>query len=882
MDSPPDAGRPRRHVALAVAGALVVASLGSAAAAGLTRVDLSPACGPGAEELRMPGLPVACVHADVPPPGIDVTEPVSTAELKRREGAGPTAVAAAEELGVASAEAAAEPSRAVPCDGDGVSGYRVQAMYVVEATRTNRYASLKGSMEQWAAGANEVFNRSAALTGGVRDLRYVTAPGPGGTCVAEVLNVTVPAGSTSSFNNLISAVRALGYDEPNRKYLMWADATILCGVAGMYPSDSAAQSNPNNGSYPQYARVDAGCWGLPNQSVEAHELVHTFGGVQSTAPHGTRAGHCWDESDRMCYADGGGFPMRQICSVDREPLLDCNSDDYFSTFPEPGSYLDTRWNSANSRFLIGGGNGSAGGSAGAPTTLGARIAVNNPAVPGLVTQATVTPVLPQGRTLASVRWTAARRDCTFATPTEVQSTVHCPATAAGSTTVTATLTDSGGATKTVTSPLTFATGTARPVALALSVHGQTGTPTMCTGTIGPVAATVTDTASGQPVKGLSVAFSRRAQGATVTSSAGSAVSTDAGSASISLSATLPTTYGAATTAGTVYAAGPRTELAATTGRCTADLTGTADSLEVFHGDPVTVSGTLTRTVDAQQVPVAGASLPVTLTTRTTSATGVVMTRTTSLGTARTDSAGGYRLVTKPTASGTLAVTLPASAGYVGATATLGELTVRLPQSALTAAVDRTDVGYAGPMTVTGTLHRVAGGLTTAATGQSVAVRVTPPGRSAVTVGTGRVLADGSFRAPVALRQSGRLSAVYGGAPGLPAATVDLGEVTAGTWSTALTATTSATSTTLGTPVTLSGTLTRSYGGVSDPAAYVPLRVSVQGQGATTSSLMSASTGPTGTFTLRVYPRVTTTYTVRLMSVTGYADAQAAPVQVEVR
>ncbi|MDX6324843.1 MAG: hypothetical protein QOK15_1197, partial [Nocardioidaceae bacterium] len=477
----------RRVTAVLAAGLLAIGTV-TAILTGIPGASGQSVCGPGAYMMvGLPG-PVACAHSDEPPPGVDVTDHVSTGELASREGAGPTAYAAAQDLGVATTPAAAATNPQVTCDGDGSSGYRVQAMYVVEAGKPNRYADLQSAMKLWAAGADDVVNRSAALTGGVRHLRYVTDTGADGTCTAKVLNVTVPAGSMTSFNATINAVQALGYTDPTRKYLMWTDATVLCGIATMYTTDTDGQSNPNNGYYAQYARVDSGCWGLGNgageHSVEAHELTHTLGGVQSSAPHGTRAGHCWDESDTMCYADGGGFAMKQVCPPEREYLLDCNTDDYFSTFPDPGSYLDTHWNAADSRFLIGGGDGSGGGTAGSPTVLGATIGVNNPAVPGLATQVSVTPVLPDGRTVTSVAWKSARTDCTFATPTALQSDVTCAATASGSTTVTVTIKDSTGATKTLTSPLTFATGTARPVTLGVAAAAQDGTPvSVCTGAV---------------------------------------------------------------------------------------------------------------------------------------------------------------------------------------------------------------------------------------------------------------------------------------------------------------------------------------------------------------------------------------------------------------
>ena len=132
---------------MAVLAAGLLAS-GALTLAGFDALDADAAspCGPGVEMLEgLPG-PVACIHADTPPPGVDVTDHVSTRELLAREGAGPTAHEAAEELGVTSAPAAAATSPAVACDGDGTSGNRVQAMYVVEDDDPNRFAALEDSL----------------------------------------------------------------------------------------------------------------------------------------------------------------------------------------------------------------------------------------------------------------------------------------------------------------------------------------------------------------------------------------------------------------------------------------------------------------------------------------------------------------------------------------------------------------------------------------------------------------------------------------------------------------------------------------------------------------------------------------------------------------
>ena len=873
----------RRRLVAALVSSLVLVTLALAhPGSGLDRVEM---CAAPATPMRV-GSTVACVHTDEAPSGVDVTAPVDTAELRQRPGAGPAAYVAAQDLGVAGpvslASTATNPD--VPCDGDGTSGYRVQGMYVVESGHTNRYASLLASLRLWAAGTDDVVNRSAALTGGVRHIRFVTEPGGGG-CVANVLNVTVPVGSMASFGATIAAVQALGYASPGRKYLMWTDATVLCGVANMYNNDGASQANPNNGSYAQYARVDAGCWGLGDaagqHSVEAHELLHTLGGVMSTAPHGTRAGHCWDESDTMCYADGGGFAMKQVCPAEREYFYDCNNDDYFSTYPDPGGYLSGHWNAADSRFLIGGGNGSGGGTLGSPTVLGATIAVNNPAVPGLATQVSVAPAVPTGRTLTSVTWTSARADCSFGTPSAVQSTVTCPATATGATTVTATLVDSTGAKKSVTSPLTFLTGTARPVRIALSAASQstdsTSTASVCTSAVFPLVATVVDVATGTTVKGLSVAFTKKTAALTAPASAGSATTTAAGTATVLPSAAVATDYVARTPTGTVYTAGTSPTLGAVPAKCTLALTAAKDRSASYFGDPVTVTGALTRTVPAGTVPVSGASVAVKL---TAVVSGV--TKVTALGTATTAVDGSFSLVVKPTTSGAISAEVVASTAYNPVQVALGSLVVSTPTTTMTATVNRTDVGYGTTITATGRLDRNAGGVVTPLTGKVVGLYVTPPGKTAVLVGSGTVTAAGTWTAAGPLRLSGALVAKYAGTTGQPAAQVALGNVVAGTWTSTLSATASASRVPVGGSLTLTGSLTRSYQGLSQPAAGVRLSVYFQASGSSTrTAVASASVSAAGTFSVKVLPKATGTWTVVLSEVAGYANATSAGLPVTV-
>jgi hypothetical protein len=230
----------------------------------------------------------------------------------------------------------------------------VQLVYAHAADVADRSATLVPSFQVWAAQVDDVFNQSAAETGGSRRVRFVQDPV---TCAPTVLDVALSATGDDSFTNTINEMRSLGYTRSDRKYLVWMDANVYCGIAQVYNDDRATQDNPNNGRSDipgMVARVDAGCWGNPNGLVEAHELTHTLGGVQPTAPNGTPNDHCTDDYDRMCYADAAGVTVRVVCpATSHENRLDCNHDDYFSTAPAAGSYLATHWNTADSAFLTG-------------------------------------------------------------------------------------------------------------------------------------------------------------------------------------------------------------------------------------------------------------------------------------------------------------------------------------------------------------------------------------------------------------------------------------------------------------------------------------------------------------------------------------------------
>ena len=105
-----------------------------------------------------------------------------------------------------------------------------------------RFAALQSSFQRWAAAADYVFATSAAESGGSRHLRFVTTPASGGGCVPTILSVTVPAGSLATLNTEVTALTNAGFSAPNRKYLLWTDAAVMCGQSSIYYDDKGAQT----------------------------------------------------------------------------------------------------------------------------------------------------------------------------------------------------------------------------------------------------------------------------------------------------------------------------------------------------------------------------------------------------------------------------------------------------------------------------------------------------------------------------------------------------------------------------------------------------------------------------------------------------------------
>ncbi|MFI9323064.1 RICIN domain-containing protein [Kitasatospora aureofaciens] len=351
---------------------------------GSTQCSHGPDAPPKDVDIHKDAQPVATPAAQAPAltPAAGAQPPAAADLLK---GGAPVLDATQKALLGDSGTAAAPQEAGAPaagsglvCEGDGSSGNRVQVVYV-HTPGNDRFAQYLPSFKKWAADVDVIYNASAAETGGVRHVRFVTEP----DCTASVLNVQISDAEIQDFNASNRALAAQGFNRKDRKYMMFTDAKVYCGIGTFAGDERSGQDNLSNFG-PSYGRTDSGCW---SGTTAAHELGHNLGAVNNSAPNSSKAGHCTDEWDIMCYSDAPYYPqMRTVCP-DRahDDRLDCNHDDYYNTNPAPGSYLATHWNVANNRFLIAG-NGTGPNPTPTPTPTATPTPTGSPTATGTPTR----------------------------------------------------------------------------------------------------------------------------------------------------------------------------------------------------------------------------------------------------------------------------------------------------------------------------------------------------------------------------------------------------------------------------------------------------------------------------------------------------------------
>jgi hypothetical protein len=196
----------------------------------------------------------------------------------------------------------------------------------------------------------------------------------GSTCGSAFLDIrTVALGhpvAAYATRSVLDDIQDRLPDRPGVDYLVFVDFSlpVLTAAAGSWAQDDSpwATNVANVAPHSRYAYLEGGgvdFFGteqLASQYADQvlHEVMHTLGAVQPSAPHFSGGAHCYEIYDVMCYTpkDGTADVFVRNCEIisalpNPGKPLDCGEDDYFNPTPARGSYLATHWNVYDSGFL---------------------------------------------------------------------------------------------------------------------------------------------------------------------------------------------------------------------------------------------------------------------------------------------------------------------------------------------------------------------------------------------------------------------------------------------------------------------------------------------------------------------------------------------------
>ncbi len=243
-----------------------------------------------------------------------------------------------------SSGASSAPSRHVYCESNTSNDY-FQAIYarpndVASSLQQYRQNFIKGTYA-----VNGFYNQEAGLFNQTMDLKFNCDS----TGDMSIIDVSLPTSrANTTVGTIVTDLKNLGYKNSNIKYDVLFDggsASLFSGYGTLWYDDRLTANNQNNlgGTY---ALVD-GTGGYYDAYSVAHEVGHTLGAVQKTAPHTTGAGHCNDIYDVICYNDGGPTGTSTYACNNRQ-WFDCRHDDYFNLNPDSANYLYSHWNIGSS------------------------------------------------------------------------------------------------------------------------------------------------------------------------------------------------------------------------------------------------------------------------------------------------------------------------------------------------------------------------------------------------------------------------------------------------------------------------------------------------------------------------------------------------------
>lgn len=159
---------------------------------------------------------------------------------------------------------------------------------------------------------------------GGRELRWDTING-----ILDISTVTLPVPasdigpSPNDVFNLEAELQLLGFDDPNKLYLVYYEGEgSACGVA-LADSIAVVWMASCGGSYPEFRTFPTSATFLA-----AHELTHGLGAVPSCAPNHANSGHVNDDNKDILYVAFDSIGMQIPPDFDNL-ALDPGNNDYY-------------------------------------------------------------------------------------------------------------------------------------------------------------------------------------------------------------------------------------------------------------------------------------------------------------------------------------------------------------------------------------------------------------------------------------------------------------------------------------------------------------------------------------------------------------------------
>ena len=248
------------------------------------------------------------------------------------------------------------------CVSSPTSEFHIQVLYSHPAGSKDNFQKRQALIKRTVERMNGLLYAEGAEFG--RPLRFRMRCLRGSLSIA---NATLDVQPGAGFGDIVTAMRSAGYTSPLIKYWLYFEDVAPPGAGGTAQAfldttpnaDNEANFGPNYGVFWSH---QGNAEGKKHQVAEdylanamMHEGAHNLGAVNNMAPNSTLGGHCTDDSDVMCYADGGPNAPRYAYGRCTTLHFDCKHDDYFNPKPKPSNYLATHWNLASplNRFVGG-------------------------------------------------------------------------------------------------------------------------------------------------------------------------------------------------------------------------------------------------------------------------------------------------------------------------------------------------------------------------------------------------------------------------------------------------------------------------------------------------------------------------------------------------